>query len=175
MSKERTISGEEHQAMRQAAKPKPEGKQVTVQTRWLVLAAGAVVLCAVSFWGGITYQQHRTHMLMSTTAASNGFGNQTSGRRRFGAIGQVTAISATSISVDNQRTGATSSYTITGRTTITDNGQAVAVTDIQTGDTVLITSAASGSAAAGRILVNPSFGGGNGGFGGGFNSGGPVQ
>lgn len=162
----RTVSGEEYQTMRQAAAT--PGRQVTVQSRWLGLGMAAVVLCALSFWGGITYQEHhgKTTML---TGNSNGFGggfSRQSGMRRLGAIGQVTAVSSTSITVDNQRTGSSSTYSITSATTISDNGQGATASDIQTGATVVIIPTSSGSTTAGRILVNPSFGGG---FGGGAN------
>jgi hypothetical protein len=162
---EKYISGEEFQALRQSETT--QSRQVTIQTLWLGWAAVAVVLLAVGFWSGLIYQKHHTKTVASNSvsASSNGLAGRGGfgGGRRLGGFGQVTAVSPTSITITNQRTGASTTYAITSGTAITDNGQAVTTTDIQTGDTVIITNASSSSTTATRILVNPSFGGGFGG------------
>src|SRR5665213_1514526 len=96
---------------------------------------------------------------------AGGFGGR-GGGGRFGGqrptIGQVTAVSSTSITVQDANTGASTTLAITSSTQITDNGQTVTITDIQTGANVLIVASATDKTQAARILVNPSFGGGAG-------------
>jgi hypothetical protein len=164
MAEEQYISGEEHRA-NSHAKAKND-RQVVVQTRWLTAIAAALVLCGLSFWGGTAYQKHhdKTTLSANSAASGNSFGGRAGGTRGMGALGQVTAVSGTSITITNQRTGTGSTYAISSTTAISDNGQTAAASDIQTGDTVLITTASGNTAAATRILVNPNFGGG--GFGG---------
>lgn len=163
------VSGEEHTAMHQISTRKPK-QQIVLQTRWLTMGGAAVVLCALSFWGGIEYQKHHDNTTFITTRQMMGGGFATV--RHSGILGQVTAVSATSITVNNVRAGTPSTYTINNSTRITDGGQTVAASDIQVGDTVLI-SAASGNTTASTIDVNPGFGTGMMG-GSSVNPGGPV-
>ncbi len=130
----------------------------------LPLGILVVVLCGLSFWGGVAY--NKAHSSNSTAAAAgSGFGSRSGFAGRFGGqrpiFGQVTSISPTSISLSNSRTGATSTLTITSTTQITDNGQSVATTAIQTGDQVIVQLSTSNSTQASRIILNPSFAGGN--------------
>lgn len=134
-------------------------------------ALAVVVIGGVGFYGGMTYQKHHTtasgNNASTQTANSQGFGgngNFSGGSGGFGGsradrvIGQVTAISSTSITVQDQ-SGSSTTLAITSSTTITDNGQTVAASDIQSGDTVFITEDSSNTSQASRIMVNPSFGG----------------
>jgi hypothetical protein len=82
---------------------------------------------------------------------------------------QVTVISSTSITVQDTSGNATT-YAITGDTVITDQGQQVTYTDIQTGDTVLVIPDRSDTSNAERIIVNPDFGNGQPGLGAGSGS-----
>jgi hypothetical protein len=163
MSDEKYVSGEEHQAMKHA----PSGdnqKRVTVPVSYFVFICCGIVLCVLSFWGGTVYQKHKhtTTVTSSIQKGATGFsgGGVGSGRRFSGAFGQVTSISSSSITINNQRTSASSTYVITSSTTITDNGQTASASSIQDGDTVLIMTSSTSSTTASKILVNPSFGGG---------------
>ncbi len=154
------ISGEKHREMTAA-----NGTQITVSRTWLAIVA-VVVLMALSFYGGTAYQkskQPKSVAAAGNSAGPGGFG----GRGRFGGqrptIGQVTAISSTSITVQNTNTNASTTLSITSSTQITDNGQTVTTSDIQTGDTVLVSASTTDKTQAARILVNPGFGGGAGG------------
>jgi hypothetical protein len=128
-----------------------------------------VVLMGLSFYGGVAYQKGKQPKSVSTTASgaagSSGFAGRGGGR--FGGqrptIGSVTAISGTSITVQDSNSGTSTTLAISSSTQITDNGQAVAASDIQTGDTVLVSASTTDKTQAARILVNPSFGGGGGG------------
>jgi hypothetical protein len=126
-----------------------------------------VVLMGLSFYGGIAYQKSKHP---TSTAANGQSGSGFAGRFGGGKrpdIGQVTAISPTSITVQNSRTGTSSTLAITSSTQITDNGQTISVSDIQTGSTVLAVASTSDSSQAASIMVNPSFGGAGGAGGGG--------
>lgn len=154
------VSGEEYQRMKHSVK---STKTVAVPTRIIGFIVAAIVLLGLGFVGGMTYQKHNTKSPVtsaSTAAARSGFGGSGGFSRRSGSFGQVTAISTTSITLNNERTGASTTYAITSSTTITDNGQTVATSDIQTGDTVVVMTSTTDTTTATSIVVNPSFGGG---------------
>src|SRR5882724_10041792 len=154
MAEKEYLSGEEHRT-HSHTKAKND-RQIVVQTRWLTGLAAAIVLCGLSFWGGTAYQKHhdKTTLSASSSASGNSFGGGAGGTtRRMGTLGQVTAVSGTSITITNQRTGTSSTYAISSTTAISDNGQTATASDIQTGDTVIITTASGSITAATRILV----------------------
>lgn len=170
---EEFISGEEHNKIKNSNANKKT--KVTVSVNHLVFIAVLVVACLISFWIGVAYQKHKNASNVATTTTTSGSSSGFPSRsgysgRRMGGFGQVTSVSSTSISISNMRTGATTTYSINSNTVITDNGQTTSISDIQTGDTVIVTTSSSSSTVATRILVNPSFGGGGGGF-----SSGPSQ
>jgi hypothetical protein len=129
----------------------------------------AVVICVsllFGFFGGIAYEKGKvkTTNIASTSNASgingqNRFGGPGGFRRGGGAIGAVTAVSDSSITVNNQRTGSDQTFKITSSTTILSNGNSATASDIKTGDTVLIRTSTSDTSTATSILINPSFGG----------------
>lgn len=138
----------------------------------VILAAVVVLSLLIGFFGGIAYQKGKKTTATTAISNTNGFGGQSGFgggqggfRRGGGAIGQVTAVSDSSITVSNQRTGSDQTFKITSSTTISNNGSAASASDIQTGDTVLIRTSTSDTSTATSILINPSFGG-PGGFGG---------
>ena len=120
-----------------------------------------LVLCGLSFWGGIAYQKgHDTNTVAQGTptgAAASRFRN-----RARPAIGTVSGVSGTSITVQTQD-GTTKTFTVTSATEVTDNGAASAIANVQTGDTVAVIVSTTNTNQATRILLNPSFGGGFGG------------
>lgn len=79
--------------------------------------------------------------------------------RRMGAFGTVTAVSSSSITIQDQMQGVTTTYAITSSTTVTDNGSSASVDDIKVDDTVMIqtdSSSSSDGATATSIMLNPS-------------------
>lgn len=78
-----------------------------------------------------------------------------------GDIGEVTAISSSSITINDRRSDSAKTYSITSSTQISDEGSTVDYTGIKTGDTVLITVDSSSSTTASRIVVSPGSGGPN--------------
>jgi hypothetical protein len=59
---------------------------------------------------------------------------------RGGTRGSVTAVTDTSITVEDSRQNTTVTYTITDSTTITDGGETANISDIAVGDSVMIQS-----------------------------------
>lgn len=124
---------------------------------------GAVVLCVLSFYGGVAYE--KGHVKTTAASSNTGFGAAGGGfRGRFGGqrpnIGAVTAVSSSSITIQDNFSGSSKTFSITSATTVTNNGASASVSDIQTGDTVLIRTSSSTSTQATTIDINPSFGGG---------------
>jgi hypothetical protein len=141
---------------------KQSGKTISLSMTWIYVVVLLIVFGLGGFFGGIQYEKgHETSISASQRLAGGSYGGggfgQFDGQRPT--FGTVTAISATSISIDNSRTGSTSTFAITSSTSITDNGQSASLSSIQTGDTVIVIASSSNSSDASRIMVNPSFGG----------------
>ena len=133
-----------------------------------LILVGVIIIAGLSFYGGIDYQKR--HSLSSSSSDGSNLGSAGSNSAGFGrrfnsnrVFGQVTAISSTSISIQSRLSESVVTLGITSSTQITDSGQAVTTSDIQTGDTVMVTKSSSDGSLAATIVVNPSFGG----FGGG--------
>jgi hypothetical protein len=163
MPNDKYISGEEHKAMSVSSASTP--KKVTIAMPSIATIVVVIILCALSFGLGVISQKHGTKTVVATSSVTGGHftGGGGFGGHRSGGFGQVTAVSPTSITITNERSGASSTYAITASTTITDSGQTVTTSSIQTGDTVIIMTSSSSTSTATSILVNPSFGGGFGG------------
>lgn len=128
---------------------------------------GVLAVAGAGFYGGMIYQKHHLRVGANTVvtatnqAGDSRFGGGFGGGLRAGRVfGQVTAVSSTSISVQDTRTGTTTTLSITSATQIMNNSATVAASSIQVGDTVLVSPASAGSTQAGRITVNPDLGGG---------------
>ena len=131
----------------------------------LLLLAVAVALVGVGFFGGMSYQKGHQKtkaggMMTGVNGAPGGFSGQRGGGRRRAAFGQVTAISATSISIAEQ-TGTNATFAISSATTFTDNGQPTTSSAITVGENVAVIANPSDATQASRIMVNPSFGDGS--------------
>jgi hypothetical protein len=161
------ISGEEHQRQQQSQSPPPNKKQVTISTGPIISVVIAVLVIALSFFLGTRYEKSHVKST-STTATAGGFtrglssvGGRFGGNRGDGVFGTVTAISSSSITIDETRSNSSTKLSITSSTTLTDDGSSVGVSAIQTGDTVFVTKTTSTSTTASSIMVNPSFGSGH--------------
>jgi len=148
--------------IRRSVKSTPESKTVDISynSKTIIKVLAVILLMLLSFAVGQYYGDHHTK---PSTAAAFGAAGPGGFRRNGGGIGSVTAVSASSITIQNARTGTSNTYSIDSSTKITDNGQTVSASSIATGDRVLIMPASSGSTVAATIIVNPSFGGGFGG------------
>lgn len=132
----------------------------------LVVGALAIIIVGIlGFLGGIQYQKGKQQTPIA--GAQDGVsGNQEGGFGGFqggpngaqgmrGVFGEVTAVSNTSISVQDARNDSTSTLEITGDTKVTNNGQSASVSDIKVGDNVIIQTNSSNSKQADQIILNP--------------------
>jgi hypothetical protein len=148
--------------------PKKHTVPRKIPTKAVALTAVAIVGLMASFMGGIQYQKSHAKTAANTSGQGQmtmggrqGFGGRTMVRDRV--FGEVTAVSSTSITVQERSFGNSSSatsttLTITSDTTVTNSGAAASVSDIATGDTVMITKTSEDSTTAKSIVLNPSFG-----------------
>ena len=154
------LSGEQHHKIRSQSQPQSN----FVKPIFIVVAV--LILSGLSFYGGIKYQKgHQSKAAASTASQGSPFGQGGSGGPGGGFSGQrptfgsVTAVSSSSITVNDQTSGSSKTFSITSATTITDNSQTVTASDISVGATVAVIADSSSSTQASRILVNPSAGG----------------
>ena len=70
-------------------------------------------------------------------------------------LGQVTAISSTSISVQDSRSNSTTTLDISSGTQVTNNGETASVSSIKVGDNVVVRPDSSNSKQADQIILNP--------------------
>jgi hypothetical protein len=138
------------------AKPKNQTAQFLI-----VALISALIFGGLGYWIGKGTSNNSLTSANAGTSGGGGFGGNGS-FRRMGGIGSVTAVSPTSITINNTRTNAATTYTIDSSTSITNNGATATAADIKVGDNVLVSTASATSTAATRILINPSFGGGGG-------------
>jgi hypothetical protein len=134
---------------------------------WLA-PLGVILLCGLSFFAGTGYEKGHVKSTSASATATGGFGNRTGGRSgRFAGqrpnIGDVTAISPTSITIQDSFDNSTKTFSITSTTTVTNGSQTGAISDIQTGQRALVRTSSTTSTQATAIDINPSFGGGQGG------------
>jgi hypothetical protein len=158
---EKEVSGEEFRRMKAEADMQPANVVAAHRTALVSIAVLAVV-AGISFAGGIQYQKGKTPATRAVTAA-NQYANGPAGFRSFGGpqgqrptVGTVKAVSGTSITVTNDRTGTDSTLAITGVTVVTNAGVAATVSDIQVGDTVFVQVASNDPNTATRIMLNPT-------------------
>jgi len=123
-----------------------------------------VVACGISFFGGMQYQKDKQANTITVTAqgaaglqGAPGGGGFRTGMR--GIVGQVTAISATSISVQSIRTNQVQTLGITSATRITNNGQSAGIGDIKVGDSAIVRPSSTNTTEASQITLNPQLGG----------------
>ncbi len=121
-----------------------------------IILVSALVLCGISFWSGTAYQKSK-HTNTAVTAGNGPGGGFRNGQRPN--IGEVTAISSDSISIQDSRSNSNQTFKITSDTTIQDNGSTVSASDIKAGDTAVVIAYSSDASTASRIMLNPSFNG----------------
>jgi len=118
---------------------------------------GVLIIAGLSFWGGTKYHSGaKVATNVSARSFAGGAGGAGGPGGYGGGFGSVTAISSTSISTQNARSGTTTTYAITSSTVITDNGATVTYSDVQVGDTVIVKPSSSSSTTAADIIVIPA-------------------
>ena len=140
--------------------------------KYVLAAIVLLVLCGISFGLGIAYQQGKQNKVagvssnqqsalpdMGNGPEAGGFGGGPGGfaNGQRPNIGEVTAVSSDSITIQDSRSNSTQTFKITDSTEITNNGSKASVEDIKPGDTVLIITDTSDTATASQVMINPSF------------------
>lgn len=162
------VSPEQHYQMRSVSSKQAVSNAATgpesSYTKTAVRMAVVVACLVLGFLAGMQYEKGVP--ITTRPTAATGAGNFTGGRsgrygmHRGGGLGQVSAVSGSSITIHNQRTGDAQTFKISSTTAIMDNGAAANVGDIKTGDTVMVRSAANDQGTAGSIIINPDLSGG---------------
>ena len=149
-----------------ANRPKPDAQRLGVPRTGLVVVC-VLLLAGGSFVAGMQYQKSKrpAAATMRTASSQRKYGSPDSGQGGLGgfrrgdrAFGTVSSVSSSSITIQTRR-GGTSTYTITGSTTVTNDGQSASVSDIQNGDIAILTLDSSNTQDVSSILLNPGFGG----------------
>lgn len=130
-----------------------EGKK-TSSYKPIFFAIAVLLLLALSFFGGMMYQKSTTKTVdMGAVAALGTNGPSGAGRARNGAFGTVTAVSSTSITVNEPRQNTSATYAITAATSIMNSGSTGAVSDIKVGDQVIVEASSTDTKTATRIVL----------------------
>lgn len=122
----------------------------------IIVSLAAVVLVVLSFLSGVQYQKgHQSTLPKGVGSMTSYYGRRGGFNGQRPTTGAVTAVSATSISINDQVSGTAKTYAITSATTITTNGQAATTNDIAVGDTAVVIASSTDATQAARIVINP--------------------
>jgi len=122
----------------------------------IIVSLVAVVLVVLSFLSGVQYQKgHQATLPNGVASMGSYYGRRGGFNGQRPTTGAVTAVSATSISINDQVSGTAKTYAITSATTITTNGQAATTNDIAVGDTAVVIASSTDATQAARIVINP--------------------
>src|ERR1700722_8695760 len=103
---------------------KPAHSKLRSLAKPLAIVVGSLVVLGLVFYGGSEYQKHHTAATTpsstanTTTGTTGNFGKSRNRQVR----GPITAISPSSITVTNARSGTSQTFSITSSTTITSGG-----------------------------------------------------
>lgn len=132
---------------------------------WFATGGIALFIGIVGFVGGLQVGKFTNTVVRNTTTRTMiGTGERYGGDMFDGpaatasglsASGAITAISASSITVKDTRTGQGVTFAITSGTSVTDANATASVSDLKVGDSVRVQSASSTSTDATRIELNP--------------------
>jgi hypothetical protein len=153
-------------------KPAPAEKKsrsVTIAygsyAKYVPIVLVAALIGLLGFAGGVQYEKGHVPIRpvagLQMPGPGGRFGYRGAHRTR-GALGTVTSVSSSSITIQNQRSGTDETFKITSTTTVTNNGTSASVSDIKNGTSVLVRTTGSDANTASQILLNPQLPGGAG-------------
>jgi hypothetical protein len=153
MAEEKYVSGEEFNALKAKDSSNNNSPPLSMRT---ILVIAAIIWTITVFFIGVAYQKHHSKSTVAITNTSTnpggrfgGFGGKFANRT----FGTVTAISSTSITVNNPQSNTSSTLTINRSTTVSDNGQTATLSSITVGETVSIQVDSSDKTIASSIMV----------------------
>jgi hypothetical protein len=131
-------------------------RTVTYSQNSVLGVVAAIILLLLSFYVGTLYQK-------SHVAYGFGRGKQAGLRarhagRKLANLGTVSAVNSSSITISTFLSGTSKTFTINSSTKVVNNGQTASVSDIKSGDRVLVRTGGSGSTTATQIDINPNIG-----------------
>jgi hypothetical protein len=142
---------------------------------WFAAGGIALFIGIVGFVGGMQVGRLSNTIARNTTTrsmlgAGGGYGSgggtfngpTATATAGLSASGAITAVSTTSVTVKDTRTGASVTFGITSSTSVTNAGATAAVSDLQVGNTVRVQSASTTSTDATLVELNPVTRGGRG-------------
>lgn len=97
----------------------------------------------------------RMHEMSEDRGDMRGEGSKR-GHMRGGMIGTVTAIDATSLTIENSHKNTTRTYTITNDTTVTKDDTKMAIGDVKKGATIAVRSSRDTPTTATTIIIDPA-------------------
>lgn len=111
-----------------------------------------IILPILGFFGGMQYQKQNSP---ATASSTDKFAN---GPRmmRNRAVGNVKAVTSTSIAITERFNNTDKTYTLTNNTTYKNGTSDAQASDIKTGDTVLLTLDSNDSSKAVMVTANPT-------------------
>lgn len=123
----------------------------------IILVLGAVIFLGLGFLSGQIFQKGKNggsvaQVQQQALPGANGGGMGRGAMR--GGFGEVTAVTDSSITVKNSFSGESVEYIITSSTKVTDNNETATLSDIKTGDTVMVQTASVDSREATEIRLN---------------------
>jgi hypothetical protein len=142
---------------------------MTIGVVFVIASAGGVL---VGMQLGKSKQTSTTSLTNGTPDGAQGFGIRgEGGMMGRGAMGTVTKVSDSSITISDDRLGSDQTFGITSSTKVTSDGASASIADVKTGLRVLVqadsaSTTSSDTSAASQIMINPSAPTGRGGFGG---------
>lgn len=127
-----------------------------------IAIGGGLIIGIASFAGGIQFARLTNQTTTNPLSQNSREPGSRSRLNANGAFGEVTAISDSSITIatrerfnsgNTSNTATTKTYTINSATTITVNGSTGTISDIKSGDTVMVEASTSDSSLAASIRV----------------------
>ncbi len=153
--------------MEKVEKTAKKERKYPKNTELLVFGVIALlVVSGLSFLGGVTYEKDQNKGI--TTAS---FGTTRGGMMGFGeggvqrgsgmrSLSEVTAVSETSVTVENTRTNQTAEYKISSSTKVINNGVSGTASDIKVGQYIVVTPESSDATTASVITIGSGMMGG---------------
>jgi hypothetical protein len=152
------ISGEQYRAMQQPY----QRKKPNAFVRFLPFVAMTLIVGGVSFFGGIHYQKNKQGTATQTnlyetapTTQRFGGGPPNQQMRLRGALGGVTAVSSTSVSVRGVLNDTVNTYGINESTRVVSDSVTANISDIKIGDRIMVVASTADEKVAAEIMLNP--------------------
>ncbi len=152
MDNKKFMSGEEFKALKTDKNNAANNGQYNKRILFIV---AAIAYSVIIFYLGISYQKNHSKSAIASSATNQFSGFSGRGGAGFAnrLFGPVTAVNSGSITVQNARTGTTTTVAINSSTVITENQQTVGVSSITVGSNVMVSLNPSNTSIAATINI----------------------